>query len=78
MDFHFGKETSISYISPCSFAFFACCLLRELGYRLSTPPPQPRPPLRSLHNVLETSFLSLIQNSHQEIGIFYMIMDFGK
>ena len=33
MDFHFGKEFSISYISPF---FFACCLLKEHGYRLST------------------------------------------
>ena len=71
MDFHFGKESSISYMSP---RFLARCLLKELAYRLSTPPPpppplQPRPPFHSLHNVLvsETSFPPQIKNSNQVI-----------
>ena len=45
MDFHFGKESSISYMSP---RFLARCLLKELAHRLSTPPPpppQPRSPI---------------------------------
>ena len=80
--FSFWKRNfCLLYIS-----IFLCllCLLPAERARLSfinsppPPTPQPRPLLRSLHNVLETSFLSLIQNSHQEIGIFYMIMDFGK
>ena len=72
MDFHSDKESSTSYISPC---FFAWCLRKEFAYRLSTPPhpSQPRPPLRSLHNVLEKSFLSLIKRFEFFIWLWILV-----
>ena len=51
----------------------ACAKSSLIGYQLPPPPSQPRPPLRSLHNVLKKSFLSLIKRFEFFIWLWILV-----